>query len=370
MSCTQVSRPVQQAVVDVLESRTLFAAALSFAAAAPASDYTEVNLVSDVLPAAFTDANLVNAWGLASAPNGPFWAANNGTGTATVYNGHGEKQAVQVTIPPLAGSAVAPVTGEVFNGTASFTVTSGANAAPAVFIWATEDGRIAAWNPTVNPDTAVIVSDRSASGAVYKGLAIASSNGQDFVYATDFFHKKVVVFDTNFNRVQLAGNFTDPNLPARFSPFGITQLNGQIYVSYARRNDVGHDDLAGAHRGFVDVFNTDGTFVQRLVTRGALNSPWGMVQAPADFGAFSNALLVGNFGNGMINAFDINTGQQLGRLRHDGVPIVVHGVWGLEFGNGSAASGATNQLFFNAGPNGEADGLFGLIGLTTPPAVA
>lgn len=361
MSRTHFPRPLQQAVVDVLENRTLFSVVI------PGNNYTEVNLVSDTLPAAFTDANLVNAWGLASSPTGPFWVANNGTGIATVYDGHGQKLNLEVTIPPLAGSAVAPITGQVFNGTASFTITANGVTAPALFIFATEDGRIAGWNPTVDPNNAIIVADHSMGGAVYKGLAIGSFNGQDYLYATDFLHKKIDVYDTNFNRVQLNGNFTDPRMAPRFAPFGITQLNGQIYVSYARRDPQGHDDVSGTNRGFVDVYNADGTLNHRLITRDFLNSPWGMVVAPANFGPFSNALLVGNFGNGIVNAYDINTGLHLGKLRHDGAPIVVHGLWGLEFGNGAANNGPTNQLFFTAGPNDEQDGLFGLIGQTNPP---
>jgi uncharacterized protein (TIGR03118 family) len=352
-------------LLETLEPRRLMAAGVnSFAA---------VNLVSNGdIAAAFTDADLVNAWGLAASPTGPWWVADNGTGKATTYNGTGVKQAITVTVPPVGDNATSAPTGEIFNGTTSFQVTANGQTAPALFIFATEDGTISGWNPNVDAGNAVTMADMSTNNAVFKGLATATVNGQQFLFATDFHNRTVQVFDSNFAPTTLAGNFSDPAIPARFAPFGIALINGQLYVSYARRNANTDDDIAGLGRGFVDVFNTDGTFVNRLVTRGRLDSPWGMVQAPATFGKFANALLVGNFGNGRINAFDPTTGQFLGQMRdRQRHPIVIDGLWSLGFGNGQGA-GSPNRLFFTAGPNDESSGLFGRIrptssGTTTPP---
>lgn len=353
----QHSRSRENSAIEKLEARQLLAAAA-------VNQFTEVNLVSDgSTPAAFTDPNLVNAWGLAASPTGPWWVADNGTGLATTYNGHGQAQAITVTIPGLGGQGSAP-TGEVFNGTSAFSITGNGQTAPALFLFATEDGTIAGWNNTVDPANAVTVVDRSAQGAVYKGLAKGTVNGQQVLYATDFHNRTVDVFDSSFNQVTLAGAFTDPRLPAKFSPFGIANINGAIYVSYAKQDAAGHDDLSGPARGFIDVFNTDGTFVKRLVTRGFLNSPWGMVQAPASFGRFANDLLVGNFGNGEINVYDAGTGRHIGRLKNDqGGVLRIDGLWSLAVGN-DAAAGSSSTLFFTAGPDDEAGGLFGLIGPT------
>lgn len=353
-------RAAPQCGIERLETRCLLQAT--------AAQFTEVNLVSDgSAPAAFTDPNLVNAWGLAASPTGPFWVANNGTGTATLYDGHGQAQPLVVKIPSPAGSSdTAAPTGEVFNGTSGFAVTANGQTGPAAFLFATEQGTISGWNPTVDPTNAVVAVDNSATGAIYKGLATGTINGQQVIYATDFHNGKVDVFDANFNPVTVTGGFTDRRLPVGYAPFGIANINGQIYVSYARQDAAGEDDVPGRGRGFVDVYSNDGVLVRRLIRQGRLNAPWGMAVAPADFGAFSNDLLVGNFGDGTINVYNPTSGRFLGTLRdRNNVPINIDGLWALSFGNGGSA-GATNTLFFTAGPDDEQHGLFGLIGANNP----
>jgi uncharacterized protein (TIGR03118 family) len=325
--------------------------------------YQQTNLVSDIPGMAhFTDANLVNPWGLSHSPTSPWWVSDNGMGRSTLYNGSGQAFPVGsplvVTIPPPAGGTSSAPTGNVFNSTTDFAVSTGN---PARFIFAAEDGTISAWNPQVNVTHAILKADNSASGAVYKGLALASNDEGNFLYASNFHAGTVDVFDANFNQVQLEGSFTDHNLPDGFAPFGIQNINGKLYVSYALQNAEKHDDVAGPGNGYVDVYDTEGNLLRRLISKGKLNSPWGMALAPGNFGRFSNALLVGNFGNGRINAYNLHTGDFLGTLRDkNGGPIAIEGLWGLAFGNGALA-GEKDELFFTAGINDEADGLFGKI---------
>jgi uncharacterized protein (TIGR03118 family) len=327
--------------------------------------YQQTNLVSDVPGVAkVTDPHLVNSWGIVHSPTSPFWIADNGTGFSTLYNGAGTPISLVVTIPPPGGSpagTTAAPTGVVFNGTSGFVVSNGAASGPARFIFSTEDGTISGWNPAVNPTNAILAVDNSQASpsAVYKGLAIGSNASGAFLYATNFRAGTVDVFDSQFHQVSLAGSFTDPNLQRGYAPFGIANLNGNLYVTYALQNATKHDDVAGPAHGFVDIYDTNGNLIQRLVTRGRLNSPWGLAMAPANFGRFSNDLLVGNFGDGRINAVDPATGDFLGQLRDaNNKPITIDGLWGLDFGNGANA-GPTTTLFFTAGPNGEMDGLFG-----------
>jgi uncharacterized protein (TIGR03118 family) len=344
--------------ISVLACVAVVAAVLLLALPATAG-YVQTNLVSDIPGMAQnTDLNLVNPWGIASSATSPFWVSDNGTGVATLYNGAGTPQALVVTIPPPSGGTPpAAPTGVVFNGGADF---GGFR-----FIFATEDGTIAGWN---GGTTATLQKDNSAAGAVYKGLAIGPSN----LYATNFHAGTIDVFDTNFDPVIHAGSFTDPNLPAGFAPFGIQNLGGKLYVTYALQDAAGKDDVAGPGNGFVDVFDTNGNFLQRLVTQGALNSPWGLAMAPANFGEFSNYLLVGNFGDGRINAFDPVTGALIGPLTDSktGDPIEIDGLWGLRFGNGGNG-GEKDKLFFTAGIPGdgmiEDHGLFGSIAVPVPP---
>jgi len=342
-------------------------AVLTVASAAPvAAAYVQTNLVSNIQGvAAFTDANLKNPWGISSSPTSPFWISNNGTGTSTLYNGAGQPFPVNnplvVTIPPSPGSTP---TGQVFNGGSGFELAPGQ---PARFLFATEAGTIAGWNPAANATNALIEVNNGGTGASYKGLAIGNNASGDFLYAANFGNGKIDVFDSGFAAASLAGSFTDPNLPSGYAPFNIQNLNGTLYVTYALVGQ-GGDDVPGAGNGIVDAFDTNGNLIKRVVTGGALNSPWGLALAPAAFGEFGGALLVGNFGDGLINAFNPTTGTPLGTLRDAANnPIANDGLWGLHFGNGGNG-GSLNTLYFTAGPNNEADGLFGSIAAVPEPA--
>jgi uncharacterized protein (TIGR03118 family) len=313
------------------------------------------NLVADVAGQALvTDPNLVNPWGIARSPTGPFWVSDNGAGVSTLYNGSGQAfpvgQPLIVTVPPPAGSqagAKSAPTGIVFNGTNDFAITDGAKSVPSLFIFATEDGTISGWNQAVNAGTPIVTVDNSAGEAIYKGLALATNGSVNFLYATNFRAGRVDVF-------------ADPDLPAGFAPFGITEINGQLFVTYANQDDGQEDDVAGPGNGFVDVFDTNGVLMQRFASRGTLNSPWGVVLAPAGFGSLGNDLLVGNFGDGRINVFASASGTFLGQLSDGDKPIAIDGLWGLAFGNGGTA-GDVNTLFFTAGPDGESHGIFGML---------
>jgi uncharacterized protein (TIGR03118 family) len=337
--------------------------------------YQQTNLVSD-LPtiAKFQDPNLLNPWGLSHGPATPWWVSDNGAGVATLYNGQGQAfplaSPLVVTIPPPAGSpagTTAAPTGNVFNGTSGFVVSENGLSGPSLFIFATEDGTISGWNRNVDVTHAILEVDRSTvgAGAVYKGLAIASLASGTFIYATNFRFGTVEMFDSNFH---LVGSFTDSKLANTcplpnqcYAPFGIQTIGGKLFVTFALQDAAHHDDVSGPAHGFVDVFDTSGNLLQRLIMHGRLNSPWGLALAPADFGLFSNALLVGNFGNGRINAYDLNTGEFLGQLRDQtNTPITIDDLWALGFGN-DANAGLHNELFFTAGINDEADGLFGKI---------
>jgi uncharacterized protein (TIGR03118 family) len=315
------------------------------------SQYMQTNLVgSKAGQAARQDTNLVKAWGLAQIPTGPWWVSANGTGKVLAINGDGSATAILVTVPAVSG--VGPVTGQVFNGTTDFAIPA---VGPSHFIFDSEDGLISAWNAG---SAAVTVSDQSATGAIFKGLAMGVNNGNNFLYATDFHNNQVDVFDKNFVMVS---HFTDPTLPAGFAPFGIQNIDGQLYVTFAQQDAAKEDELHGAGLGYVDIFNTDGTFVSRFAGQGALNAPWAVVKAPADFGSAGGTILVGNFGDGKINSYGAINGNFNGPLQNfKGHPITIVGLWGLAFGNGGSA-GATNKLFFTSGPRDEQDGLFGTI---------
>src|SRR6266566_3205029 len=339
--------------------------AAAFAQPNASSGYQQTNLVSDLVGAAqFTDGNLVNPWGLVHGPATPWWVSDNGTGVSTLYTGQGVKVPLTVTIPPPAGSpagTTAAPTGVIFNGNGGFNVSENGTSFSSVFIFDTEDGTISGWNPNfVDRTHAILAVDRSSvgKGAVYKGLAIGSNSSGTFIFATNFRFGTVEMFDSNFKLVR---SFTDHGLPQSYAPFGIQNIGGNLYVTFAKTDPAKHDDVAGPGHGFVDVFDTNGHLISRLVSRGSLNSPWGLALAPNDFGQFSNDLLVGNFGDGHINAFDPDTGAFRGQLSdQNGNPIVIDGLWSLQFGNGAAA-GPTNTLFFTAGIDGEAHGLLGKI---------
>ncbi|HSB27763.1 MAG TPA: TIGR03118 family protein [Pyrinomonadaceae bacterium] len=345
-------------------------------AVGPSQFYSQHNLVSDIPGLAdHTDSNLVNAWGLDSGPTSPWWVSDNGSGKTTLYNV--SSGAITIFTVPGAGGAQGNPTGLVFNGGTGFVVNNGVGAPSAArFIFSSEDGTISAFkgSPIV---TVVPNANAPAHGAIYKGLAIDSRTAGQFLYASDFHNNKVDVFDSSFHLVTLAGSFTDPNLPAGFAPFGIQNIGGTLYVTYALQDDDKEDDVAGPGNGFVDAFDTAGNLIQRVATMGELNSPWGLAQAPADFGRFSGDLLVGNFGDGRIHAFDPSSltedgeFEAVGLMHSDaGRPIQIDGLWALQFGHGtvaSSANGLTTTLFFTAGPSGEDHGLFGSIVLTQPP---
>lgn len=337
---------------------------------ADARFYAQHNLVSDgAVPADLVDPNLVNAWGLVSGPMTPWWIADNGTGRSTLYNVSTGAIALIVAIPGAMGQQSAP-TGIVFNGGTGFVVTNSAGTSPARFIFASEDGTISGFRGV----PVVITVDNSASGAVYKGLAIDSPTTGNFLYATNFHAGTVDVFDSHFNPVHMPGAFTDSTLPKGYAPFGIQNIGGIIYVTYALQDEDKHDDVPGEGHGFINAFDTAGNLIRHVASRGQLNSPWGLALAPADFGFFSNDLLVGNFGDGHINAFDpmqlLGDGeyQPRGQLHSaDGPPIAIDGLWALAFGSGDPANGPTNTLFFTAGPSDEQHGLFGTLVVAPPP---
>lgn len=334
------------------------------------AQYKRTDLVSNQVGGAPTqDAHLVNAWGLVALPTSPFWVSDNGTGFSTLYTGAGQQVPLFVTIPPAptspAGSLGIPtgIVGNISPNATDFTFTNKDNnkSGPAVFIFATLDGTISAWNPAVDgidPTTglshATIAADSSSFGAVYTGLAIAvNSSQQAFLYAADDGpNRRVDVFDNTFTLVH---SFSDPSIPKGFAPYGIQAIGGQIWVTYTALNK--------AQGGFVDVFDTDGTLVKHFAVHGPLHSPWGIAQAPSDFGPMSNAILISNnISRGRINAFNPETGQFLGPLRDaSGKAIEIDGVWALQFGQGGGPNGALNQLFFTAGTNNYANGLFGVI---------
>ncbi|NUY00412.1 TIGR03118 family protein [Paraburkholderia youngii] len=329
------------------------------------SSFTATALVSDgAVPAAHTDANLKNPWGVAFNPNGFAWVADNGTNVATLYDGNGVPQSLVVTIPDGKNGSASP-TGIVFNGTQSFLVTENGKSGVAAFIFTGEGGTITAWAPAVGPTNAFVMYDDGAGGAVYKGLALAAMNNGNFLYATDFHNNKIDVFDSSFTKVSMPGAFTDPAMPAGFAPFGIQAIGSNLFVTYAMQDAAKHDDVPGAGLGMVDVYDTGGNLKQRFATGGSLNAPWGIAQAPASFGSMSGAIIIGNFGDGMINAFNASSGQSMGPISGpNNSPIVEHGIWGIAFGN-DLSNQPSSTLFFAAGPNDEADGVYGRIDLNT-----
>jgi len=346
----------------LVSTAVVFAAAVlavGSAAGGIADDvFTVHDLVSDASgPAPATDASLVNGWGLSAGPTTPWWVSNNGTSTSTLYNGSGAKQALTVAVP-------GGPTGTVFNGVATdFVISQSGKSGAARFLFATESGMILGWSPTVNATTAIPGVDRSATGAVYKGLTTLS----DRLYATDFHNGRVDVFDASFNPVASA-TFKDPKLPKGYAPFGIQALSGSIFVTYAKQDAARKDDVAGNGLGYVDQFTPDGQLVARVASGGRKNAPpnapWGLALAPSSFGVFSGDVLVGNFGNGRISAYQDRGGGRWvykGQLRHgDQTLVTIDGLWAIAFGNGGAG-GPTTSLYFAAGPSGESHGLFGSI---------
>jgi len=348
-----------------------------------ARSYVQTNLVSDIPGlAARTDANLKNPWGTSVGPGTPIWVSDNHAGVTTLYDGAGNPQprVVAIPAPPSAGSdAVGAPTGQAFNtfdsASTDFVISKDGVSGPAFFLFATEDGTIAGWNPAVDNAHAVIAVDRSTAtdaagdvGANYKGLALVTTPSGKFIYATSFRFGTVDVFDNHFN---LVSSFTDPTIPAGFAPFGIHNIGGKLYVTFAKQRPGKDDDDARPGNGFVDVFSPNGDLLQRLVSRGRLDSPWAVTLAGPTFGAFGGDILVGNFGDGRINAFH----QRGSSWTYDVTlhsakrkPLVVNGLLALAFGNGGIA-GPKDTLFFASGPHdwlGETElGVHGLVGSIT-----
>ena len=330
--------------------------------------YAQRNLVSDgFIPAEHTDPNLVNSWGIAFNPFGFVWVADADAGVSTLYDGDGNVQSLVVQIPGPAGEdEPGEPTGIVFNASSGFVVSNGTTSGASRFIFATENGVIAGWAPNVDVTHAIRAVDNSASGANYKGLALSAGGNGQLLYAADFFHARVDVFSSAFQLVVLpAGAFTDPKIPAGFAPFGIQALNGNIYVTYAKQDASMTDEVIGPGLGYVDVYTPTGQLIRRVASRGTLNAPWGVAQAPAGFGLFSNALLIGNFGDGRINAYEPVFNIPMGPLRDRHFrPIQIDGLWGIAFGNGFQNQ-PVNTLFFAAGPDDEEHGLYGRLDLIT-----
>jgi uncharacterized protein (TIGR03118 family) len=322
-----------------------------------------------------TDPNLLNPWGIALNPTlGVFWMSDNRSGVSTLYDGNGQRapagSPLVVTIPATNSSPVGTrsrPTGTVFNSGSGFVITGHGASAPAQFLFATEDGTISAWSPNVDPTHGVITVDNSTRGAVYKGMALATNATGTFLVAANFRAGTIDVFDSQFHAAHLAGNFSDSAIPTGFAPFNIENLRGKLFVTYAKQNTAKDADLPGAGNGFVDVFDTNGVLLQHLASGGNLNSPWGETLAPASLGAFANDVLIGNFGDGRINAFDPHSGAFIGQFQdRQGNPLVLPGLWALTFGNGSGAADA-NTLFFTAGPGHQQHGLFGKLQAFTVP---
>jgi uncharacterized protein (TIGR03118 family) len=338
-------------VLECLEERCLLA-----------SGFGQVNLASDIPGLAqTTDPNLVNPWGLTSSPTGPFWVANNASGVSDLLDGRGQPVPLLAALAPSVQSGATP-TGTVFNSAAGFAISENGVSAPSRFLFAAENGTISGWSEVVDPSHALVAVDNSSSGAVYKGLALATGpGGQDFLYAADFGRGTIDVFDQHFQPTTPAGSFQDPNLPARYAPFSIHSINNQLFVSYARQAEGRHDDVAGSGAGFIDVFDTSGKLERRFASQGELNAPWGVAVGPASFGALGGAVLVGNNGDGRINAYDAGSGGFLGALEDgQGNAITISNLWSLSFGNGHEG-GAADTLFFTAGVGDEQHGLFGAI---------
>jgi uncharacterized protein (TIGR03118 family) len=326
--------------------------------------FTQVNLVSDVPGAArLTDPNLINGWGMSQGPTTPVWVSDNGADVSTLYTGGGQGQTPSI-VPLVVSIPGGAPTGQAFNPTKAFVLSDGS---PAAFVFAGEDGDLTAWNGQLTPRTAA-VHVNSVRGGVLKGLALVQpKSGGPEILVTDFKHGRIVAFDRAFKRMKLPHRaFSDRRLPNGYSPFGIAVLGDRVVVTYALRNRTGQDDVKGPGHGFVDVYSTSGRLLQRLARRGVLNSPWGLAIAPAHFGAFSGDLLVGNFGDGRIHAFNARTGRLHGVLRNEhGRPIVIDGLWGLLPGNGTSAG--TDDVWFSAGPQDESHGLVGVLRAVPDP---
>jgi uncharacterized protein (TIGR03118 family) len=338
----------------------LVAVAIPVAASAGSTgnQYQQTNLISDIPGVArITDPNLVNPWGQAASATSPLWVADNGSNVATLYSG-GVNGSMPMIVPLVVSIPEGAPTGVVFNPTGDFVVHTDKGSAPANFIFDSESGRVTAWSFTVSGTKAQI--EFTSKESVYKGLALASVDGAHFLYAANFHEGRIDVFNAHFKKVALSGGFKDSQIPTGFAPFDVQLLGGELYVTYAKQDAAKHDPVAGSGNGFVDVYDTSGHLLRRLIAHGDLNSPWGLALAPLSFGAFGGDLLVGNFGDGAIHAYDPITGAEKGQLINtDGNPIVIDDLWALRFGNGTFGTNGT--LVFTAGIGGESHGLLGEI---------
>ncbi len=351
---TKLNRTVRWSLFTILGLLFIVFAAYLCPPANAAQFFQQTNLVTDdqlINPAQQTDPNLKNAWGISFSPTGPFWVSDTGAGVTTLYGVNPTTDAA--TIFPLVviipGSGT--VTGQVFNGTTNFNSDA--------FLFVSEDGTISGWRGALGTTAETLVLASAAN--VYKGAALATIGGNAYLYAANFRAGTIDVIKGNPGAPDLTGNFTDPNLPAGYAPFNIQLLGANLYVTYALQDATKHDDVPGPGNGFVDAFDTNGNFLGRVATQGTLNSPWGLAIAPASFGPFAGNLLVGNFGDGRINTFDLANNSFRGQLLDQGGnPLTIDGLWALTTGNGGAA-GSVEKIYFSAGPNGEANGLFGVI---------
>ena len=329
---------------------------LAFAAAAQAQEFRQTNLVSDVSGLALhTDSHLVNPWGLVPGPSGVFWTSNNGTGTSTLDQPDGTPLSLVVTIPGGGNTGVVLAAAS----DSSFRIPSGDSTARAVFIFVTEDGTVAAWSPLVDATNAIQVAD--VDGAHYTGAAIGGTQSEPRLYAANFAARRIDVFDRNFAVVTPPGSFTDPGLPDGYAPFNVANVNGELFVAYAQVDPSTHEEMAGPGLGIVSVFDSNGVFLRRFTTGGSLNAPWAVVQAPPGFGPFGGSILVGNFGDGRIDAFDSGGSFQGALLDTLGNPLSISGLWGLHFGLPVSGAGVAQRLYFAAGIEDESHGLFGFL---------
>jgi len=312
-----------------------------------AQHYVNATLVKNTAPAKHVDPQMVNPWGLVYGPGSPFWVSDAGSGFSTLYDGTGVKQSLVVTVPPASGTGPGSPTGIVYNGSSEFKISNWTSA----FLFDTLDGTISGWSH-FDPNHALIGVNNSGSGTSYTGLAITSKPSGNLLYAADFAHNKVDVYNGTFKFVT---SFTDTNLPAGFAPSGIQDIGGMVYVAFAATN--------GGAGGYIDIFQENGAFVKTLISGAPLNQPWGFAVAPSNFGPLSNTLLISNNTNtGTINGFNLTTGAFVGTIVNaQNKPIMINQLWGIEFGGGTPSNGKTNQLFYTAGPKNNLNGLFGVI---------
>jgi uncharacterized protein (TIGR03118 family) len=323
---------------------TLSLGLLLFAATAASAQYSVTNLVSNLPGGAPTvDPLLANPWGLVYAPGSPFWVSDEASGWSTLYNGSGTKESLNVVVPPASGSGPGSPTGIVYNGSSQFQI----NTWTSIFIFSTLDGTISGWSPFNIGASLIAVTQ---PGASFTGLAITNYTSGNHIFAADAANNVIDIYDGNF---KLVGQFTDASVPDGFAPFGIQDIGGKLYVSFAATNGLGG--------GYVDIFTEQGEFVKRFASGSRFNQPWGFAVAPSTFGPLSGALLITNNATfGTINAFNLKTGKFIDVVRHFGQPVSINGIWGIDFGGGSTNDGPTNWMYFTAGPN-DTDGYFGYV---------